>query len=139
MNTIKLKDQDGAVEFMSQQHVDMMNTLLDRSEEVRFACTSLPRPRAVAYRLSNGPDGGLVHWHMSCSDTVRFSLSQLPTDALMVGDWTQVIRATRARGNGANVDPEVEVQGDASVLVELAPILELARAAAAVPVTFPDV
>lgn len=127
-----------SVEFMSQQHVDRMNALLESSAEVRSACSQLPAPRTLAYRLAEGPDGRDVHWRVTCRDTVQFSLDDGPADLVLVGGWAQMIRSSRAARDGEAVDAGVSVEGDPAVLAEVGPVLAVARTAATVDVRFPE-
>ena len=127
------------VDFMSQEHVDLMNALLAPSEDVRAACAQLAGPRTLGYALTDGPDGADVHWRVTCADTVRFSLDAGPADVLLVGDWAQMIRASRATRDGEVIDAGVRVEGDASVVGEVGRILEVARSVAVVDVSFPEV
>lgn len=130
---------NATVEFMSQEHVDRMNALLAGSEEVRAVCAGLSAPRAMAYRLTDGPAGRTVYWRVSFDQTVRFELIDGPADVAFVGDWAQMIRATRAGRGGEEVDPGVRVEGNEVVLAEIGPVLELARSVATIPVDFPEV
>lgn len=127
------------VEFMSQQHVERMNQLLAASAEVRAACASLPAPRVLGYRLTNGPGGQTVHWRMSFQDTVQFQLEDLPSDVLYVGDWSLMIRASRSSREKEAVDPQVVVEGDPAVLAEIGPVMAVARTVATLDVHFPEV
>ena len=134
-----MTDATTAPEFMSPEHVDRMNALLAGSEELRAACAGLAAPRVMAYRLADGPAGRTVHWRMLFHDTVRFELTEGPAEVVYVGDWAQMIRAARAGRDGAVVDPGLRVEGDPAVLTEIAPVMELARDVATVPVDFPEV
>ena len=127
------------IEFMSQEHVDRMNALIESSAEVRTASAQLSAPRTLAYRLIDGPGGADVHWRVACRDTVRFSLDDGPADVVLVGDWAQMIRSSRAARDGAVVDPGLRVEGDPSVLAEVGPVLEVARTVATIDVRFPEV
>lgn len=126
--------------FMSSEHVAAMNALLDASTEVRAACSALPQPRVMAYALEDGPDGHTVHWVASFRSTMQFSLDAVDQpDVLLRGDWRQVVRASDANRRGELVDPGVVVEGDAGVLAEVGPVLELARSVATLDVEFPQV
>jgi hypothetical protein len=128
------------MEFMSEEHVAAMNALLEDAPQVREACAQLDRPRTMSYRLADGPAGRDVHWAVTFTDTVRFSLDEkAEPDVLLVGSWTQMIRASRANRHGEQIDPGVSIEGDAAVLAEVGPVLEASRAAATLPVQFPDV
>ena len=127
-----------AVEFMSAEHVAAMNALLEDAPSVRKACSELPVPRVMAYRLADGPDGGDVHWAMTFTDTVRFSLQEHPEpDVCFVGDWTKMILASQGSREGEPQDPNLTIEGDAAVLAEIGAALEVARSVATVPVDFP--
>lgn len=128
------------MEFMSADHVSAMNALLEDAPQVRKACAGLSGDRSMAYRLVDGPDGAEVHWTVTFTDTVRFFLTEHVTpDVLFVGDWRQMIRASKANRNGEQLDPGVSIVGDSAVLAEIGPVLETARSVATVPITFPDV
>ena len=124
---------------MSQQHVDAMNALLADSAVVREACAKLPRPATMGYRLTDGPQGQTVHWSIELADTVRFSLEDRPADVLMVGDWAQMIRATKASREDRVADPGVRVEGDGDVLLDVMSVLSTARSVATLPVEIPEV
>jgi hypothetical protein len=134
-----MSDQTATVLFMSQEHVDRMNALLVDSVEVLAACAHLPRPFAMAYRLADGPDGHVVHWRMSFGETVRFDLLGEPADVVLAGDWQRMIRASSAGRDGEVVDPGLTVEGDATLLKQVGPVLEVARGVATLPVHFPEV
>lgn len=128
------------MEFMSEQHVASMNALLEDAPEVREACAGLSRPRTMAYRLTSGPTGADVHWTLSFSDTARFSLQEHPApDICFVGDWRRMIQASQSARTGEPLDPQLDIEGDAAVLAEIGPVMEIARAVATVPVEFPAV
>jgi hypothetical protein len=128
------------MEFMSAEHVEAMNTILEASAPVREACAALAAPGVLAYRLSDGPGGATVHWAVTCSDTVRFSLEAASApDVLLTGDWARMVRGARANREGETVDPGVSVQGSPERMAELAAILATASAFATLPVDFPDV
>ncbi|MBP2367501.1 hypothetical protein JOF36_003197 [Pseudonocardia parietis] len=94
------------VRFMSPEHIAAMNALLEDAPAVRAECARLPRPRVVSYALTDGPDGQVVHWTMTFSDTIRFSLEKASApDVRFVGDWARMIRATSAGRDGTQVDP----------------------------------
>jgi hypothetical protein len=126
--------------FMSQEHVDLMNALLEDAPTVQEACQVLGAPRTMTYELADGPGGADVHWTVRLDRTVRFSLDRpSDPDVLLAGDWTRMIRATVAARNGEVLDPGVTVTGDPALLAQVDAVLEVARAVAAVPVTFPEV
>ena len=128
-----------ALEFMSADHVAAMNALLEDAPQVRKACAGLSGDRSMGYRLVGGPDGADVHWTVTFTDTVRFFLTeQMTPDVLFVGDWRQMIRASKASRDGEQLDPAVSIVGDAAVLAEIGPVMETARSVATLPITFPD-
>src|SRR5690606_4086100 len=76
------------VEFMSAEHINVMNELLRDAPDVRAACAQLSQPRTMTYRLTDGPGGQVVHWTITFADTVQFSLDEAPApDVRFVGDW----------------------------------------------------
>lgn len=127
--------------FMSQEHVDAMNELLERSADVREACAATPTGpagRVLAYRLTDGPEGSTVRWSITFTDTVRFALEEHPSpDVTFVGDWSRMIRAARASRAGEPLDPGVEVVGDLEVMAAVGPAFAAAQAVATLPVEFP--
>lgn len=126
--------------FMSAEHVATMNSLLAASAAVQRACRALAWPRVVRYDLADGPRGEPVHWTMTFDDSVQFSLEgSAAPDLVFVGDWKQMIRASKASRSGEAADPGVCLQGDAQVLLEITPAMEVARTVATVPVQFPEV
>jgi hypothetical protein len=128
------------MEFMSPEHVDAVNAIVAEDQSVRAACARLPRPRVVAYRLTNGPDGADVHWTASFADTLVLSLTEAPaSDVQIHGEWADMIRSARANREGQATNPDLTIGGDHSVLGEIGPIMELARPFATLPVEFPDV
>src|SRR5688500_6663174 len=99
--------------FMYADHVAAMNAILEDNPAVRAACATLPQPRAMSYRLADGHDGNTVHWTTTFSDTARFSLVEHPSpDIVFVGDWRQMVRASKANRDGETVDPGVTVEGE---------------------------
>lgn len=125
---------------MSAEHVQTMNDLLAPAQELRAVCAALPQPRTMAYRLSDGPNGRTVHWAMAFTETVQFSLDDIPdADVTFVGDWKKMVVTARANRDGLTVDPGLTIEGDPAVLAEIGPVLELARSIATVPVEFPEV
>ena len=128
------------VPFMSPQHVDVMNRLLEASEDVRAACAQLPEPVAMVQRLSDGPDGQPVAYALTFGPTVRFSLEDVAKpDIVVVGDWRQMIRAARAKQEGRVEDPGLTVQHGHAALERIGPLFALAGSVATVPVELPDV
>ena len=125
--------------FMSPEHVARMNEILEGDAAVRSACAELPQPYTLGYALSGGPGGRPVHWTVTFTDTVRFSLEPRDTDLLLSGDWASVVRASRAQREGEVVDPGVSASGDLAVMQAVSPLLALAGGVATIPVTFPDV
>lgn len=127
--------------FMSREHVQQMNRLLEESSEVAAACRALERDYVVAYELSDGPDGA-VFWVMRFDRRtgVKFSLAP-PQDAdvTYVGDWAEAIQAGRAAREGRSFEPSMQLRGDTSVLATVADAYAAAQQAATVPVQFPDV
>jgi hypothetical protein len=125
---------------MSQQHLDVMNQLLQRAVAVKEICASLGSRRVMTYDLTGGPDGQPVHWTVTLDDTVQFSLDRASDpDVVLSGDWSRMIRASRSAQAGDPQDPGLTVHGDTAILTEVGTVLEVARGAAAVPVTFPEV
>jgi hypothetical protein len=128
------------MEFMSAEHVKAMNQVLEQSEEVRRACTSLDGPKVLAFRLSDGPGGADVHWALTYGNTMRFSLDEHPSpDVLITGDWKRMIRAVAAGRRGEAADPGVEIIGDQELFLRLNQILELGRGVATFEVSFPAI
>ena len=125
--------------FMSQQHLDLMNALLRNADLVKETCASLSARRVVRYDLTGGPGGQTVHWTVTLDDTVQFSLDRpSDPDVVLSGDWSRMVRASQAAQAGDSQVPGLTVHGDASVLAQVVSVLEVARGAAAVPVTFPE-
>lgn len=126
--------------FMSQQHLDQMNDLLQSADAVKEMCASLGARRVMTYDLTGGPGGHTVHWTVTLDDTVQFSLDR-PShpDIVLSGDWSRLVRASRGAHAGDPQDPGLTVHGDTAMLTQVVSILDVARGAAAVPVTFPDV
>jgi hypothetical protein len=124
---------------MSQEHVDAMNAILRDSEPVREACSRLPVPRTWTYHLADGPDGRPVDWTVRFADTVEFSLEPVAdADVVLAGDWAQMMRTVKAGREGRQLDSGATMTGDAAVVAETSPVLEVARAVATLPVEFPD-
>ena len=128
-----------AVRFMSPEHVAAMNAILEADENVRAACAELEKPVTLGYRLTDGPDGETVHWRMTFTDTVRFSLDDTEADLLLTGDWATMVRASRAQREGQVIDPGVVPTGDLSAIQATSRVFALAQAVATVPVAFPEV
>jgi ubiquinone biosynthesis protein UbiJ len=126
--------------FMSQEHVDVMNALLQDAPTVEAACAALGGPRTLTYDLAGGPDGGAVTWTMRLDRTVQFSLDRADdADVVFSGDWTRMIQATKGGRSGEAVDPGLTVSGDLQLVAQVGAVLDVARQVAAVPVTFPEV
>jgi hypothetical protein len=124
--------------FMSAEHVEMMNAVLDRSPDVRAACATLPRPLRMGYCLHDGPDGEPVHWTVSFADTISFSLDEQPCDVLFTGDWrTMMLASASAAQRQELVDTGLVASGDETLIEPLGAVLAAAQSAA-VPATFPD-
>ncbi|MFD9949895.1 hypothetical protein ACFWYW_29585 [Nonomuraea sp. NPDC059023] len=127
--------------YMSHEHIEQMNDLLARSDEVAAACAELDRDYVIAYELGDGP-GGTVFWVLSFDRITgaRFSLDEpAHADVTFAGDWRRLVRAGQAHRQGTEVDPAVEVRGDPGVLDAVSPAMAVARRAATVDVEFPEV
>ncbi|WIV54052.1 S9 family peptidase [Amycolatopsis nalaikhensis] len=127
--------------FMSHEHVARMNELLAASDEVLAACAALDRDYEIAYELSGGPDG-TAHWVLRFDrrSGARFSLEP-PRDADLTyfGDWTEVIRGSRAARSGEPVEANLTTAGDVSVTERVADAYATAQRVATIPTEFPDV
>lgn len=128
-------------EFMSHEHVAAMNDRLRTADDVRAACRELGQPRAMLYRLRNGPDGGSdVFWTLTYEDTIQFALADHPDpDVVLTGDWHTMLRAVRAARSGESAAPDLQVQGDPEVFARLNAILDIARPVATLDTVIPDV
>lgn len=123
---------------MSPVHIAAMNELLHDAPDVRSACAQLRGPRVMSYTLTDGPDGAVVHWTISFTDTVQFALEEVPSpDVRLVGDWAQTIRAAIAAREGQQMDPGISIEDAGSVLSEIDDALQAAQAVTTVPVEFP--
>jgi hypothetical protein len=127
------------MEFMSEQHVSAMNALLTASDAVREACSQLPRPQVITYRLLSGPEGDTVYWTITFNDTVQFALTAHPSpDVQVTADWRETILSASAGRRGEYYEPPSVYEGDTNVLLATAPAMAAARTAAAISTDFPD-
>lgn len=127
--------------FMSQQHVDIMNSLLDADADSKAECAKLARPYWMAYELRDA--GRTVWWSVEFNPQtgVRFSLaapaSESP-DILYRGDYRAVVRATqRAKQQGGGELP-VTTHGDPGAMAIIAPAFAAAGRAATIASEFPE-
>lgn len=89
----------------------------------------------MVQRLDDGPGGQRVYYAMTFTDTVRFSLGDLPdADIVLVGDWGMMIAAARAAREGRTEDAGMSLERGEEALVEIGEIFALARTVATVPV-----
>lgn len=128
--------------FMSQDHVDRMNKLLDESAEVAAACARLDRDYSMTYELLDGPDG-TAHWTMLFNREVGASFTLEPpanSDVTFVVDWVDTMRLVKAAVNGEQREREIlEVRGDESVADRVDEAFKAAHNAALMPAEIPDV
>lgn len=126
--------------FMSREHVDRMNELLDESAEVASACARLDRDYSIVYQLRDGPRG-TVHWTLLFDRDAGASFSLEPpvrADVTFVSGWAEMIRYSRATRDGEAVDePQLEVRGDPSVTECVAEAYAAAQEAATIRTEFP--
>ncbi|MGH4001452.1 MAG: hypothetical protein ACRDTJ_28780 [Pseudonocardiaceae bacterium] len=127
------------IDFMSPEHVAVMNGLLRDSAAVRDACKELDRPHRMVYRLANGPGGRDVHWCVTFHETVRFELcDHSAPDVLLTGDWRAMIRALHDARAGEASSPELVLTGDQQVFERLSAIFEVARGPSTIVTVLPD-
>ena len=93
---------------------------------------------AGAYRLHNAVADRTEHWLMHFgADGAWFSLDPSESAYLtFVGDYWQMIRASRAPGSDEEGETPMETLGDPTVLAAIAEVFALAHKACAVPVSW---
>lgn len=126
--------------FMSQQHVDIMNRLLEADADSKAECARLDRSYWMVYELSD--PGGTVWWSVEFSPSagVRFSLEPpgAAPDILYRGDYRAVVQATQRAKQGGGGEEPVTTHGDVGVLSIIGPAFAAAGRAATIPSEFPD-
>lgn len=130
-----------APRFMSPQHVDAMNEILEDSTPVQDACSGLARCYTLAYELQAGPDGHPVYWSMVFDPDrgVVMGLDRLESaDMVIRGSWVEAVRAARAQRRGEEHDPGFEVVGDPAFFTTVSEAYERAQRVASLEVTFPS-
>jgi hypothetical protein len=124
--------------FMSQEHVDEMNRILAADTTVLQSAAKLDRPWTMLYRLTNGPDGGMVFWSTQFSPSgVVFGLEQTPADLTFDADWRETVDSSRAARDGITKEQDVKVGGDPAMLEAITEVFALSREVATLPVDFP--
>lgn len=122
-----------AQELVSERGVPVLTR-----EQEEALIDAIDRWYSISLALPIADD--VAEWTMTCSDTARFSLQEDPSaDVTFAGDWALMIRSSRANRDGVAADPGLAMEGDASVLAEITPVLEVARSVATRPVSFPEV
>lgn len=126
--------------FMSPQHVDIMNRLLDADADSKAECARLDRSYWMVYELS--AMGGTVWWSVEFSPGagVRFSLTPpgAAADILYRGDYRAVVQAMQRAKQGDASEKPVTTHGDPGVLAIIGPAFAAAGRAATVASEFPD-
>lgn len=130
------------MEFMSQEHVDAMNALLDGSAEVQAAAGEQARDYVLVYELTDGPDeGATVYWELRLGpDGTRFALTPNPAaDLRFSGDWHTAVTAIARSRRGEQVDDAgLITAGDAeAVMAAVGRTFAVARGVATLDATFP--
>lgn len=129
-----------SLEFMSPDHVAVMNERLRTADDVRDACRALDGPRVLLYRLRNGPDGRVVFWTLIYEDTIQFSLEDHDSpDVVLTGDWQTMISAVQAARDGGTSAPNLQIRGDTTVFAQLNEIFDIARPVATLYTAIPDI
>ena len=127
--------------FMSADHVDQMNVILQDASSVHAVCRDLDRRYTVCYELHDGPQGQQVHWSMVFDPAlgVRMGLDRLEhADLTLVGDWVDAIRAAEAQRRGEQHDAGMEMRGNTKVLETVGAAHVAAQQVAVVDIVFPD-
>ena len=125
---------------MSVEHVALMNALVAVSAAVAVASRGLPSEFVLAHKLQDEDSGAVVWWQLRFSpkNGVAFALGKpsAPANLTLVGDYWDMIQAVQAQRMGGSHIPSLLVEGDASVMQVIAPVLSLVQAVATVPVAF---
>ena len=126
--------------FMSSQHVEIMNRLLDADADSKAECAKLDRSYWMVYELSDA--GGIVWWSVEFSPSagVRFSLQPpgAAADILYRGDYRAVVQFTQRAKQGSGGEEPVTIHGDPGVLTIIGPAFAAAGRAATIPSEFPE-
>ena len=124
--------------FMSREHVDAMNELIEKSDEVRQAGLALDRDYTMAYHLTRG-DGTIEGWSMTGGPTgFAFGLGERPdADVILTGSYELMIEATKASRAGEVIDPQITIEGDLEAMAKVSTVMETARPVATIDVDFP--
>lgn len=129
-----------SLEFMSPDHVAVMNERLRTADGVRDACRALGRSRVLLYRLRNGPEGRDVFWALIYEDSLRFALEDHDNpDVVLTGDWQTMVRAVQAARDGEASAPNLQMHGDAEVFARMNEILDIARPVATLHTGIPNI
>ena len=129
--------------FMSQDHVDRMNKLLDGAATVEAACARLDRNYSMTYEVLDGPNG-TEYWTLRFDRETgaSFTLEQpAHTDVTMVVEWTETMRYIKAAVNGEEQGDRniLEVRGDESVVDRVDEAFKAAHDVSLIPAEIPDV
>jgi len=128
------------MEFMSPEHVAVMNERLRAADDVRVACRGLDQPRVMLFRLRTGPDKGRdIFWTLTYEDTMQFALDEHTSpDIILTGEWQTMVRAVQAARVGEPAAPDLQMHGDPEVFAQLNEILDIARPVATLDTAIPD-
>ncbi|HET8881062.1 MAG TPA: hypothetical protein VFM56_02715 [Solimonas sp.] len=126
--------------FMSPQHVETMNRLLDADAGSRAECAKLDRRYWLVYELADRER--TVWWSVAFDPQrgVRFSLAPpAPHEPAMrlCGEYRAVVQATQRIKRGEAVDEPVTTHDEAGVLAIITPAFAAAGRAATIATTFP--
>ena len=131
--------------FMSPEHVDLMNSRLAEDAASKAACAKLEKPYVVGHRLNDGPEGTTVFWSMifDPAQGVRFSLephdADNPPDSVTVTSYNNMIRMTLDQANMAKYAADMVMEGDADPMAVIGEAFQAGHAAAAVKTIMPEV
>ncbi|GAB2600965.1 hypothetical protein GCM10027034_37660 [Ramlibacter solisilvae] len=127
---------------MSPEHVDIMNTQLAASEELRASCARLPKDLLIAYRLVD-EDTGAVHWWqliLSVRDCVYFTLEEPaspPSVTFESGYWAMLEGTMAQREGRPSTATPPKLIGDPAALEVMSETWGLAQRIAKVDVEMP--
>jgi hypothetical protein len=126
--------------FMSDEHVQLMNSRLAASPEVASAAGTMDRSYELAYELHDPKAERTEYWLMHLGpDGVWFALEPSESaDLTFVGDYRRMVEASRKARSGEQSDPGVEPIGDLTVLQTVAEVFAVAQQVGTVPVTWPE-
>jgi len=126
--------------FMSDRHVEMMNTILATDYSSKTECGRLDRSYWMCYELMQGEHTVLWSVEFSPRHGVRFSLEPpvgAEPDVLFRGDYRAVVEATRLGKEGKDSPLPITTHGDPGVMAIIGPAFAAARRAATIPSEFP--